>query len=205
MKKLLLSNYLINYDTYYFQDLLSKDVGSKLYLITATFGHGRFSSEGWRYVYGEQRLHMLDKANCRLFDVFRGWYIRLLRACVPNFRARWMKKYHPRCIGYIDDRRDDSPRPHIHAIVWVPSQFVPAFEAWVGGPFTHLLRKEQGFKVGRAAIDWRFLEANGELHTREILTPHELRHTLAYAAKLYAKYSDRDAFESFRREYPDRT
>lgn len=180
--------------------LKAADPEGAFFALSATFSQGRFSGPPWSGATKRKRTELLLNGASNLFDRFRGWYVNsLLPNCVDGHTAAKTRKWHPHLIGYVDDQADhEDTRPHLHAVLWVPSRTVGRFLRWVSEGNWYDI--PQGTKSGAANAAWAALEENGELHIRPV---DDLRKAVSYAGKLYLRLSGREAVEELRIKLPD--
>lgn len=180
--------------------LKASDPEGAFFAVSATFSQGRFNGRSWSGATPRKRQDLIQSRAAELFDLFRGWYVNsLLPNCVHRHTAAKSRKWHPHLIAYADDQADhEDPRPHVHAVLWVPSRTLRTFQRWVSE--SNWYEVPEGTKTGAAHAAWAALEQNGELHVRPV---DDLRKAVSYAGKLYLKMSGRDSAEELRTKLPD--
>ncbi|WP_127088179.1 hypothetical protein [Aquabacter cavernae] len=181
------------------KELQTRDPNGRFYFITATFSQGRFNSFSWSGATGGRRLELIKAVASERFHTFRGWYLSLLSNCVHKHTAQKSRGKHPHLIAYIDDKDSDEARPHIHAVCWVPSKTVAAFEQWVGRE--GLDQNPRGTKHGAASSAWSSLEDQGQLHVRRV---DNLQAAVSYGGKFFNRVSVADIGEELQAFFPER-
>ncbi|MFG1413807.1 hypothetical protein V5G24_22120 [Xanthobacter sp. VTT E-85241] len=168
---------LIDGDIEEFRSLKRCKSQSNIYHITLTFNQNRFSSASFYGASYRQRYQNIDNITPILFDLVRGWYVNgLLRHAIPHFNRPNKQKILPKFVCYIDDKSDDSPRPHVHGIMWVPEDKNSRIHQWLTS--------------GNGDFSWYHIEPRGNYHCRPI-PDDQIGNVFGYASKYFQKrYSD---------------
>ena len=106
------------------------DVNSRVYHLTMVFHPNLFQGRESFGKTGRQRKELIGKLSPLLFERFRNWWIYGLDDYFPHFYRKSKRPFQPICHAFIDDKTDDEPYPHIHAVCWVPGNLVRGFEKW---------------------------------------------------------------------------
>jgi hypothetical protein len=170
---------------------ISSDPGSRVAFITVTFNKERFQGKLRGYS-GSARSKAICGIAPDLFETFRGFYLRMMRACIPNFTRPSKRSLQPQVVAFIDDADGLSPYPHIHAIAFLPSGVAEEFKEWV-------------FR-GRHIALWKELQSTGTIEiTAADTSPSDLANKTRYSAKYWFRETIVGATsgEELLRLYPD--
>lgn len=120
------TEYIINHIIY----AIKSDNKSKIYHLTMTFPPHLFQGKASFGKTGQKRNELIGKLSPHLFASFRTWWVQGLGVYFPNFYRKSKRPFQPVCHAFIDDKTDDEPYPHIHAVCCVPGKLVKGFEKW---------------------------------------------------------------------------
>jgi len=133
-----------------------------------------------------------------MFENFRYWWIGGVFTFLPSSFRRHKKGKQPICHAFIDDKGDDEPYPHVHAVCWVPGDVVARFEAWFGLP-----RTSESY-VSKAENAWNQLEERAELHIFEMDRDQSaVKNVVFYASKYHNEQLQWQGGEDLMRSFPE--